>query len=272
MLDDLHRWTGEASNLKGIGPKGYAGADDGSRGEDGIVPAEAHVHVGSASYGWGEGNDDMRRPGERLSVFQCQADFTRRDGKRRTMVHGFRSEAALWLGEVVVRSKPLASAAGALSFMSRGLYDIRPSLLLVMYAEDASHIEACLRHGRLYLSAWCNARGVTRGEAAIRAAAADALQHVFDRRERKNKRWPLRERAKAVRLNPAAFSELRRVAIGMYRRRLAEAVVAYRESRRKIDSTRESLHSNTGKHDRPPGACSSRASPRNGWIELQLAC
>jgi hypothetical protein len=202
-----------------------------SAAEDHAPHPEAYVHaVSEEGFGQGEGNDDLRRPGERLSVFGYD-----RLGENRLR------------GEIVVTTPSLAREAAALSLMTvppercvrdgrdwdrRNRHDIRGNMLLAMVAEDGQALIACYRHGVRYLAAWADSRGLVYERQVFEAAAADALHRCYYRRDTRSKSWPLRQRAKALRMSASNLSELRRVCLGMYRDRFLEAVVAFERQNR----------------------------------------
>jgi hypothetical protein len=262
VLTRLPQWTGGGSSLR---PSEEA-ADPKPQGIDAAPPAESHVHTdgeGHQVYGWAAaGDDDMRRPGERLHVYRSQGDWRGRDGKVRRTIHGFNSEAAYSRGEIVLSTQSLWLEAAALSFMREGPHDVRPALLLAMFAEDERAIVACLVHGWRYVSAWCWHHRKPHGEATTKAAAADALALIFRRRAGMS----ADARARSLRMRAADYRALRLVALRMYRQRLREAAVRYHTGR--IHPT-ESLHSKAGRSS-PPASNHPRALPRDTGQQLTM--
>jgi hypothetical protein len=246
-LANLAQWIGPTTGLRSVGQ--YADASAKPEGEDYRPAVESYIHAGGAeSYGWSDGNDEMRRPGERLNVY------------------GLGTAQAYVLAEIVLTSRSLAEEAAALSFMRTGPYDVRPWLLLAMYGESERAIGECLAHGVRYLAAWCKANDEPRGEAAIKAAAADALGVLYVPRAPRTgagsaqRTTPAADaRAQQLRMRAKAYRDLRRVALRMYRRRLKEACVQFHVGR---IHTRESPYSLVGKMIAPP-AHLPRALPRD---------
>jgi hypothetical protein len=223
-LSKLAHWAGAPTGLR-IGA-GFEKVSAPSAAEDAAPHPETFVHVASeGAYGQAEGNDDLRRPGERLSVFGYD-----RWGENRLR------------GEIVVTTPSLSREAAALSMMAvppercvrdgrdwdrRNRHDIRGLLLLAMIAEDRGAIEKCYRHGVRYLAAWAASRRLEYRPEIMDAAAADALVRFYFRRDKKGKAWPLHRRAKSLQMSASEFGDLRRVCLNMYRARFLEGVVAF---------------------------------------------
>ncbi|HXI15016.1 MAG TPA: hypothetical protein VNM48_01500 [Chloroflexota bacterium] len=201
-------------------------------------------------------DSDTRRPGERIPVYRLHRQAYAR-------------------GEIILTTRSLATEAGALSFMGQGPHDVRPAMLLAMYGEDPRALSECLAYGVRYMQAWCLASGVTRGEAATKAAAADALAVVYGARRKRvvGEGTPDRaqvsadDRAWELVMRAASYRELRKVALRMFRKRLREACLAYHAGR---IHTRETSYLNIGRSS-PPASSSSRAEPRNARQLLQWA-
>lgn len=246
-LANLAQWIAPTTGLRSVAR--YAEAPAKPEGDDYRPSAESYVHAGDGErYGWGDSNDEMRRPGERLNVY------------------GLGTDQAYVLAEIVLTSRSLAEEAAALSFMRAGPYDVRPWLLLAMYGESERAIGQCLIHGVRYLTAWCGAKDEPRGEAAIQAAAADAFGVLYVPRaprtgDGSGKRTTPAADARAQELGMRAkvYRDLRRVALRMYRRRLMEACVQFHAGR---IHTQESPYSLVGKMIAPP-AHLPRALPRD---------
>lgn len=174
--------------------------------------------------------------------------------------------------EIVLTSRSLADEAAALSFLADGPHDVRPFLLLAMFGEDPRAILACLQYGARYLSAWCEASGVLRGEAAITAAASDALAVLYGSRHKRvvGQGTPRRtapaadDRARALGMRAESYRELRKVALRMYRRRLEEACVRFHAGR---IPTRETPYLDIGRSS-PPASHHPRALPRETGQQL----
>lgn len=170
--------------------------------------------------------------------------------------------------EILLTTRSIATEAGALSFMAAGPHDVRPYLLLAMFGQDQAAILRCHRYAIAYLQAWCHASGVMRGEAAIQAAAADALAVMYGARHKRvaGQGTPGRtapaadDRARSLGLRAGCYRELRNVALRMYRRRLQEACVAFHSGR---ITTHELPYLDIGRSP-PPAPSSSRAAPRHG--------
>jgi hypothetical protein len=176
-------------------------------------------HAPVADHDETDGSED-RRPGERLPAY------------------GFTSQQ--WREcDILLTTHSIATEAAALSFMAASPHDVRPQLLLAMFGEDQAAIARCLRYAVAYLTAWCNASTVTRGEAAIQAAAADALAVMYGARHKRvqGHGTPRRaapaadDRAKELGMRADAYRALRNVALRMYRRRLQEACERFHTGR-----------------------------------------
>ena len=242
-LDRLANWTAPPGSLRPAGR--HVDADRKQEPEE-FRYSHEHAIGGATERGApdsGEAwlrDDDDRRPGERLNVYQCEGEFRRRDGKTRIAVHGFRSEAAYARGEIVLTCPSLWREAAALSFMACGPKDIRPAMLLLFYAQDTSALAAVLRYGSGYVSAWCQRKRLKRTDAACLAAAADALNLLWCRRAPS----PANLRARQLCMRRADFTELRQVARRAYERRIKEAERCFEMGPM---GTNGSLHSKTGK-------------------------
>ena len=112
-----------------------------------------------------------------------------------------------------------ARCPAALAYMSAGPYDVRPHLVSLFYSGDQLTLPAVLTYGRTYLRAWCNASGVTRGEAAISSAVADGLMRLY----RPRAVMPADDRAKQLRMRAGCYRVLCNKAHKVYRLRLMEA-------------------------------------------------
>jgi hypothetical protein len=210
MLSRLSHWRG-TTGLRSVGAS-HADANPRQEPED-WRPSAEHWVGGEAERGAGEGDDN--RPGERAAVFATWGDPTKR------------------LCEVVVTVRALATEAATLSFMSRGPYDVRPVILLAMYAEDLASMRVCVRYCERYLAAKFGKEEVPNG-AAIRWAAADGFGVVFGARERRVRGGtPERayasadDRARQLKVRASHFRMLRGAAVRVYERRFAEAKEAY---------------------------------------------
>ena len=211
-------------------------------------------HVPVADHDEGSGREDLR-PGERLSAygFACQQ----------------RSHC-----DILLTTRSIATEAAALSFMAASPHDVRPAILLAMFGEDPSALAQCLRYAVAYLAAWCNASGVTRGEVAIQAAAADALAVLYGARRKRvtGQGTPRRtapaadDRARELGLRAEAYRSLRGVAMRMFRRRLQEACERFHTGR---IPTYELSYSAIGRSP-PPASHHPRALPRATGQQLLL--
>lgn len=223
----LTQWTAGGSSLRGLDA---AGAGEGCevpdhRDED---PDRDHDWMAAST----DEDDGDNRPGERLPVYRSEGAWRDpRTGDYMRTVHGFASESALQRAECVLGQGSLWQEAAALSAMSAGPYDIRPRLLLLLVAEDLSGLAAIIRHGDGYLRGWCERMGKARGEAATRAAAADALARLYRTRDRRTSRGSgrlnvpsLASRSREFGCRNGDYAELRATAQRMYEVRLSEAI------------------------------------------------
>jgi len=119
--------------------------------------------------------------------------------------------------------RPLLDQAAALSFMREGIHDVRPALLLLFHAGDATQAKAVADHGFRYLAAYADARGLRASEEALWIAALDALLVCWRRRAPE----PVSVRSRQLRMRNGTFYELRTAADNMYRARLHEARVRF---------------------------------------------
>lgn len=242
-LQRLANWTAPPGSLR---PAARHTEADRKQEPEEFRYSHEHAIGGASERGFPDGeeawlrDDDDRRPGERLNVYQCEGEFKRRDGKTRIAVHGFRSEAAYPRGEVVLTSASLWREAAALAFMASSPHDVRPAILLLFYSQDTSQLPAVLRYGTRYLAKWCERTGARRAEAACQAAAADALNLLWCRRAPS----PAAARARQLCMRRADFTELRQLARRTYERRLHEAEERFTSGPIR---TNQSLHSKTGK-------------------------
>lgn len=228
QLAHLAEWTGPTSSLRASGP--YREAILKTSPDDWQASPEAWSTDQHES-----GKDDDNRPAERLPIFDLRSQRYAR-------------------GEIVLTSRSLSSEAAALSFMSHGPHDVRPQLLLALFGQAQPAIFACLVHGVLYLQAWCATSRMFAGEAAIQAAAADALSVIYRRRAC----MPSDSRAKTLGMRAESYRRLRTVMLTMYRRRLREACERFHTGR---TYTRESSYSKSGRSS-PPALHPPRALPR----------
>lgn len=103
-------------------------------------------------------------------------------------------------------------------------YDVRPWLLALCDWQDYAAIAPCVAYGRNYLDMWCTRCGLHRDADLLEAAAVDALLAVYWGRSRRRCGRPtIAERTADLRVAPATFLMLKRVAEDAFRRRLREA-------------------------------------------------
>lgn len=103
------------------------------------------------------------------------------------------------------------------------MHDIRPALLLLFHAGDASQVERVAEHGFRYVSAYAAMRGIRVSDEALWIAAVDALSVCWRRRAPE----PVGVRSRQLRMRNGTFFELRTAADNMYRARLHEARVRF---------------------------------------------
>ncbi len=222
-LDSLGQWIAGGTSLRKL--------DSAGAGE-GLAVADHQDHDADRGHDLGAWNpaegDGDNRPGERLPVYRCEGRW--RDpltDDAMVTLHNFASEQAYVRGECVIGQGSQWQEAAALAYMRTGRHDVRPLLLLLMHAEDASQLPAILTHGLGYLRGLCERMGLTRTDEAMQAAALDALQAMFDGRDRRRKananRWSVRDRARSMSMRAADYGTLRRAMHSAYSQWLAEA-------------------------------------------------
>lgn len=155
---------------------------------------------------------------------------------RRIMVTGKQVHCP---NESVVRNERRIPRGAAISYMSDGPYDVRPQLLLMFLGEDFADPAACARYGKAYLQAWCHRVELPKLARAAEAAAVDALVLLYldlskgrIRREAKVKvdRYTIAKRAKQFTMSTANFYLLRTKIASVYRNRLVEALILFRQT------------------------------------------
>lgn len=250
MLTRLSEWAGTAGNLRAVG--GDHAAADLKREPEDWRPSAEHWVRGESEQG------DDERPGERMPVFAIWGD------------------PAVRHCEVVVTVRALATEAAALSFMSRGAHDVRPHILLAMFAQHPGSIATCIAHATRYLRVWVERAGDRMGADVIEAAAADAFAVLYVPRQPRQRHGglhegtpprlliPADERAKQFGMRANGYRTLRRIALRMFRRRLLEACVSYHVGRR---STPAPLDSKIGSPS-PPASAIPRELPPDIWQQL----
>ena len=126
-----------------------------------------------------------------------------------------------------------------MSYMRKGPYDVRPSLLLLLLGQDMREVPKCLEYGRNYLRAWCCRTGFKAKEEALAIVAVDALAMTYRLRTQevacKRRTRPLavsatKCRAKELGTRDADFSKARKVAFSAYQTRFAEAAIAFQSA------------------------------------------
>jgi len=256
-LERLGQWTAGGTSLRKL---------DGAGAGEGLAVADHHDHDADRGHdlaAWNAAEDDGdNRPGERLPVYRSEGRW--RDpltGDAMVTLHNFASEHAYVRGECVIGQGSQWQEAAALAYMATGPHDVRPRLLLLMHAEDASQLPAILTHGHGYLRGLCQRMGDTRSDEAMQAAALDALQALFDGRDRRCKaqanRWSVRDRSRSLAMRTADYGTLRRAMYGAYSQWLAEA-------RERFTATADFVAPKTGQ------AAGSGHAPETWWRPTRL--
>lgn len=220
-LDRLGQWTAGGTSLRKL---------DGAGTGDGLAVGEPHDSADRAHdlAAWNPAEDDGdNRPGERLPVYRNEGRWTDPlTGDQMVTLHGLSGEAGHVRGECVIGQGSLWQEAAALAYMATGPYDVRPRLLLLMHAEVSTTIPEILAYGHGYLRGWCKRVGVERSTEAMQAAAFDALQTLFDGRDRRRKatvsRWTVTDRARILTMRTADYSAMRRLMLAAYLQWLSE--------------------------------------------------
>ncbi len=215
LLANLPKWTGDASNITGLARRRSASAETGSWESDPAAEAEAAYLNGSAT---DLQPDAITQPGEQLRVYNLAG-------------YG----EPLQQSEVLISSKSLATEAAALAYMRRGTHDVRPSLLLLMQAQDLDQISKCRQYAHNYLRQWCVRHGCRYSETVLSSAATDGLATFYRLREARRPRSstpalatpPTRARAKSLHLRDDHYGQLRRVAVHALQARYLEALIDF---------------------------------------------
>lgn len=196
----LTQWTAPTTALR-FAP-GAVSADTGAEAEDHNPAAEHSLRddlqqgdpdrsdYWAALKGGAVADEDMRRPGERLHVYRSEGvSIDPRDGGIYKTVHKFNAANAFSRGEIVLTSPSLASEALAVSCIREDAKDVRPALLLMLYAQDMGPVQSILTYGIGYLTAWADRVKLMpktdrdRRAEAIRWAVADALADLYSARQ-----------------------------------------------------------------------------------------